>query len=91
MDLPFGAGRHYLANLHGPLNKMVSGWAVNGISTFQSGFPLAFIDASPNLLETDFAIGNGGPGPPGAGVSRPNYVSGCSKSVSGSAQSRLGA
>jgi hypothetical protein len=91
VDLPFGKGHHFLNNLNTPLNKMVAGWSVNGISTFQTGFPLAFIDASPNLLETDFAIGNGGPGPPGAGVSRPDYVAGCNKSISGSAQSRLNA
>lgn len=28
---------------------------------------------------------------PGAGVSRPNYTAGCNKSISGSAQARLGA
>ena len=90
VDLPIGHGHKYLGNLNGPLNKLVSGWAVNGISAFQSGFPLALMDANPNLLETDFAIGNGGPGPPGAGVSRPNYTSGCNKGISGSAQSHLG-
>lgn len=91
VDLPFGKGHHFLNNLNTPLDKIVSGWSVNGISTFQTGFPLAFIDASPNLLETDFAIGDGGPGPPGAGVSRPNYVAGCNKSTPGSAQARLNA
>jgi hypothetical protein len=91
VDLPFGKGHRFLNNLNTPLNKIVSRWSVNGISSFQSGFPLAFMDASPNLLETDFAIGNGGPGPPGAGVSRPDYIAGCNKSISGSAQCRLNA
>ncbi len=36
--------------------------ALNPDPTFQSGFPLAMIDESPNLLETDFGFGNGGPG-----------------------------
>jgi hypothetical protein len=82
LDLPFGTGHHVLGNAHGLTEKLVGGWSINGITTFQSGFPLALMDASPNLLETDFAIGNGGPGPPGAGVSRPNYTTGCNKSVS---------
>jgi hypothetical protein len=80
LDLPFGAGQRFLGSAHGITNKLVAGWSVNGITTFQTGFPLALMDASPNLLETDFAIGNGGPGPPGAGVSRPNYTAGCDKS-----------
>ncbi len=61
--------------------KLVSGWTVNGITQFQTGFPIALQDAAPNLFETDFAIGNGGPGPPGAGVSRPDYVPGCNKAA----------
>jgi len=89
VDLPVGKGHRFLGSVHGVTDKLVSGWAVNGITTFQSGFPLAMIDANPNLLETDFAIGNGGPGPPGAGVSRPDYIAGCASGISGSAQSRL--
>jgi hypothetical protein len=79
VDLPFGHGHRFLDSAHGITDKLVGGWSVNGITTFQSGFPLALMDASPNLFETDFAIGNGGPGPPGAGVSRPNYTAGCNK------------
>lgn len=77
LDLPFGPGHKYLSGVHGLTSKMVSGWTVNGITQFQTGFPIALQDAAPNLFETDFAIGNGGPGPPGAGVSRPDYVPGC--------------
>lgn len=79
VDLPFGNGHRFLSSGHGVTEKLVGGWSFNGITTYQTGFPLALMDASPNLLETDFAIGNGGPGPPGAGVSRPNYTSGCDK------------
>jgi hypothetical protein len=89
VDAPFGKGHKFLPNVQGIVDKLVSGWGLNGITTYQTGFPLALIDASPNLLETDFAIGNGGPGPPGAGVSRPNYVAGCNKVIGGPAQSRL--
>jgi hypothetical protein len=79
VDLPFGNGHKSLSSVHGVTDRLVSGWSVNGITTYQTGFPLALIDASPNLFETDFGIGNGGPGPPGAGVSRPNYTAGCDK------------
>ena len=61
LDLPFGNGRHFLASAHGLSERLIGGWSLNGITTFQTGFPLALMDASPNLLETDFAIGNGGP------------------------------
>ena len=79
LDLPIGKGHSFLGNVHGVADQVLSGWGINGITTYQVGFPLALMDASPNLLETDFGIGNGGPGPPGAGVSRPNYVPGCDK------------
>ena len=81
VDIPMGKGHRFLGNAHGIADKVVSGWGINGITTYQVGFPLALMDASPNLLETDFGIGNGGPGPPGAGVSRPNYIAGCDKYV----------
>ena len=64
MDLPFGKGKKLLGRIHGAADKLVSGWAVNGITTFQDGFPLAFIDASNNTLVNNFAVGNAGPGTP---------------------------
>jgi hypothetical protein len=51
------------------------------LTQFQTGFPIALQDASLNTFENDFAIGNGGPGPPGAGVSRPDYTPGCNKAA----------
>ena len=81
VDLPFGNGHRYLSSAHGATEKLVGGWGINGITTYQTGFPLALMDASANLFETDFGIGNGGPGPPGAGVSRPNYTPGCDKAT----------
>jgi hypothetical protein len=90
VDVPIGKGHNFLGNVHGVADQILSGWGINGITTYQTGFPLAFQDASPNLLETDFGIGNGGPGPPGAGVSRPNYVQGCNKNFPASnLQARL--
>jgi hypothetical protein len=84
LDLPFGKGKHFFNSAHGITDKLIGGWSVNGIATLQNGFPLALMDASPNLFETNFGIGNGGPGPPGAGVSRPNYTQGCDKNFAAS-------
>jgi hypothetical protein len=77
LSLPFGQGKRF-ANYGGVAGKLVSGWAVNGIATFQSGYPLAFT-ATANNLVTYF----------GAGTLRPNALPSCDASISGSAQSRL--
>jgi hypothetical protein len=79
LDLPIGKGKRLLANASGLENKLVSGWGINGITTFQSGFPLPFTSAQASVFSSTF----------GGGGSRPNVIAGCDKSVSGSAQSRL--
>lgn len=76
MDLPFGKGRKYLSSASGFLNQAIGGWGVEGVTTFQSGFPLHFT-TSENVTNSY------------GGGSRPNVVSGCQTSMSGSAQSRL--
>lgn len=73
MELPFGHGKHFLANTSGAAGKLVSGWSVAGITTFASGFPLAITSAAPNDLAIYF----------GAGTIRPNVLPGCNKSISG--------
>ena len=75
-DLPVGRGKALLGNVIGVADRFASGWGINGISTFQSGFPLT-LTTSTNITDS---FGGG---------SRPNYVAGCDLSVSGSAQSRL--
>jgi len=40
LDLPFGHGKKLLGDVHGPADKIVSGWAINGITTLQSGMPI---------------------------------------------------
>jgi hypothetical protein len=87
--LPFGHGKRFLATAKGPVNVLVSDWTVNGISTFQSGFPLAFVDTGTNSLENLYAVGQAGPGT-GAGANRPNYVSGCNRVVAGKPSQRIG-
>ena len=76
VDLPFGKGHRFAGGLNGIADRFVSGWGVNGVSTFQKGFPLGFT-ATPNQL-SGFNYGL-----------RPNVVAGCEARLTGSAQSRL--
>jgi hypothetical protein len=76
LDIPVGKGRKYLSNSNAFVNATIGGWGVQGVTTLQDGFPLHF-GTNRNLTNS---FGGG---------SRPNYVGGCDKSVSGSAQSRL--
>ena len=67
LDLPFGHGKRYISNATGAVDKLVSGWGIDGVTVFQKGFPLVFTNGNPNYT-TSFG-----------GGSRPNYVPGCSK------------
>jgi hypothetical protein len=78
LSLPVGKGRRWLPNPGPVTDRLVSGWTLSSITTFQSGFPLA-LTAQPNDLNTYFGFG---------GI-RPNVIRSCNKQVSGSAQSRL--
>ena len=73
LDLPFGKGKRFLASSDGVVERLVSGWNVSGINTFQSGLPEA-ITATANVLSTTY----------GAGTIRPNVVPGCNKRLPGS-------
>ena len=68
LDLPFGKGKHFLANTSPLLNQVIGGFSVSGINVFQSGFPLAII-APTNLLSAAF----------GGGTPRPNFIAGCNQ------------
>ena len=74
-DLPFGKGKALLSGVHGFADKAITGWGINGVSTFQKGFPLG-LTASPNTTGLNTGL-------------RPNVASGCGKITSGSAQARL--
>jgi hypothetical protein len=67
LDLPFGSGKKYLSGATGYLNKLVGGWGIDGVTIFQSGFPLVLSNGAANYT-TLFGAG-----------SRPNVVAGCSK------------
>ena len=73
-DLPFGRGQKYMSDTTGVVGKVVSGWGVDGVTTFQKGFPL------PISFGGSTALSN-------AGFTqnfqlRPNYVPGCQKGTS---------
>jgi hypothetical protein len=74
-QLPFGTGKPFLSSGGPIVQKIVSGWAVNGITTLQSGFPLGLTTAT---NQTN-SLGGG---------SRPNN-NGTSAALSGSIESRL--
>ncbi len=73
-DLPVGNGRQFLGTTNAFVSRVISGWGINGVTTFQKGFPLG-LTATPN--NTGFNTGL-----------RPNVVNGCQKTVGGSAQSK---
>ena len=77
LDLPFGQGKKFLAGSSGSVNKFVGGWGVDGVVTFQRGFPLVFSNGQANDA-TLFGAG-----------SRPNVVAECDRTTSGNAVSRL--
>jgi hypothetical protein len=78
LDFPFGKGKRYLSNVNGVVNRVVSGWGLNGITTLQAGYPLA-ITAQPSVLTTQFY----------SGAIRPNVAADCQKTIDGSWQSKL--
>jgi hypothetical protein len=81
LDLPFGKGQKFLNNASGAMDKVVSGWGVDGITTLQRGFPVKISDGVGNSL-TGLSLGTG--------TLRPDVVPGCDKNTSGSAVARLG-
>ncbi len=72
-DLPFGHGQKFMSDATGVKDKIIAGWGVNGITTFQKGFPLKISDSNPNLLASLNL---------GTGTIRPDVVPGCNKSGS---------
>jgi hypothetical protein len=69
-DLPFGHGQKYLSDAGSITGKAISGWGVQGITTFQKGFPLPIsYGGSTALSQASLGIG----------TLRPNVAPGCSK------------
>jgi hypothetical protein len=75
IDLPFGEGRRWL-DRGGLVNVLLGGWAVTGIGSYQSGFPLAISQSNNN----SGLFGSS---------QRPNLVAGVDPKTSGSETERL--
>jgi trimeric autotransporter adhesin len=75
-ELPVGKGKMFMNDGNKAMNYAFGGWTVNGVSLFQSGFPLQVIDS------TNFNSSYG------YAVQRPN-ATGVSPVISGSIESRL--
>ena len=78
-SLPFGRGQRFGSGVTGFTDKLVSGWGVNGVSTFQMGYPMG-LSHSTGYVSTYS----------GTGTTRPNVVQGCDKQTHGPIQTRLG-
>ena len=74
-ELPFGRGRAFLGGANGFVDRIVGGWQLNAIVTYQSGFPLS-ISQSNNT--NAFSLGQ-----------RPNVVAGVDPKTSGSDADRI--
>ncbi len=77
--LPIGKGQRFLNTSNPVLSRIVSGWTINDITSFQHGNYLTFTSNTQNAIQQNF----------GGGTTRPNYTAGCSKTVSGSDIARL--
>jgi hypothetical protein len=60
-ELPFGAGKTFLRDAHGPLQYLIGGWQLNSIDTFQTGSPFTLTMATSALNA-------------GSGVQWPNVI-----------------
>jgi hypothetical protein len=74
-QLPFGKGGRYLSN-NKALDYVVGGWAINGTTILQNGFPLFIYQTNQNSVI-------------GTGEQRPNATGTSPVSGSGSPESRL--
>jgi hypothetical protein len=69
-DIPIGKGKTILGGVSRPVNEIVGGWGLQGITTFQSGFP---VPMSSRVNENSF-YGYGG-----FGSQRADVVLGCNR------------
>lgn len=79
LDLPVGRGKKYVSNVSGAMDKLVSGWGLDTIVTFQRGFPI-IIGGCPGPLSNS--------GIPNTGCDRPDRTA-MSHNISGSVGQRL--
>jgi hypothetical protein len=52
-ELPIGRGKSWMGDVHGPLDYIVSGWQVGGISSFSTGNFFTIIDGNASFANSD--------------------------------------
>jgi len=77
-NLPIGKGQRFLNTGNDVASRIVSGWTVSGITTFQDGFPQQITTNFNNVVPQLFG-----------GFYRPNYTAGCPRLASGSVKSNV--
>jgi trimeric autotransporter adhesin len=77
-ELPFGKGKAFFSSGNSIVNRVIGGWQLNAIVTYQSGFPLSLTQQVNNT--NAFSLGQ-----------RPNVVLGVDPATSGDVSDRLGA
>ncbi|HZS49521.1 MAG TPA: TonB-dependent receptor [Bryobacterales bacterium] len=56
-ELPFGKGRAFFSGAKGAMDRILGGWAVDGIFTLQSGYPMTIVRAGdPGSVGTNSAL-----------------------------------
>jgi Carboxypeptidase regulatory-like domain len=96
IPLPFGRGQRFLAGAPTAVNAIISGWRMNGVTSFVAGTPLgigawARDPHQTNYLMTDFGGGGYLQNQNRSEPLRPNLVPGCDRKVSGSAVAKVNA
>jgi hypothetical protein len=87
-EMPFGKGRRFLGNATGIANALVSGWRLNGITTYRSGTPLGMTQVRAGTALSQVGGGGGFFGAQGSFM-RPDKIANCDLSVSGSREQRI--
>jgi hypothetical protein len=70
-DIPVGQGKALLSGINRPLDEIVGGWSLEGITIFQSGFPVPMTTAVDKNIA--YYYGNYGY------TQRPDVVAGCDR------------
>lgn len=87
-ELPFGPGKRFLGGAAGLQKALVSGWRVNGLTTYRSGPPLGIVQIRAGTALSQMGGAGGYFGAQGVFM-RPDKVAGCDTSVSGSRLERI--
>jgi hypothetical protein len=87
VELPFGKNKRFFSGANGVVDKLVSGWRVNGLTSIRSGTPLA-VTQTGSQLQGLVGVGTGFIGATNNTI-RPDVVLGCDTNASGSPVDRL--